>query len=237
MEPIVKVSTTDQVIESIKDHILSGGYEAGDKLPSENSLSRDLQVGRSTVREALRVLQAMGYINIIHGRGAYLVTTSPQSMPAEHWFAENTYEVADLYSVRRAIESLAAKLAAIKMTEGELNHLKSVHEQFVQCFDEKSLDRDANRLAALDELFHTSLIEGSHNPLVITIAEHLTNALRIYRKNVFSIFENQDHTIQPHREIIAALEAHSPERAVAALENHLNLAMEDIEEAAKRGRI
>ncbi|MHB1314759.1 MAG: FadR/GntR family transcriptional regulator [Christensenellales bacterium] len=237
MEPIIKVSTTDQVIESIKAHIASAGYEIGDKLPSENSLSRELQVGRSTVREALRVLQAMGYISIVHGKGAFLISASPQTMPAEHWFAENTYEVADLYSVRRAIESLAVKLAAVKMTNAEINRLKVVHEQFVSCFNDDNPGRDANQLAALDERFHTYLIEGSHNPLVITIAGHLTDALRLYRKNVFSIVENQDHTIIPHQEILNAIAARSPERAVAALENHLNLAMEDIEEAAERGRL
>ena len=235
MEPIVKVSTTDQVIESIKVHILSSGYEPGDKLPSENSFGKDLQVGRSTVREALRVLQAMGYINIIHGKGAYLVTTNPQTVPPESWFAQNTYEVADFYLVRRAIEVLGVKLAAAKMTDDEISELKSIHEQFVNCFKESS-PPDPSQLAALDERFHTCISHGSHNPLVISIAEQLTSAMRTYRKNVFSIIENQDHTIKPHQEIINAIVAHSPEKAVAALENHLNLAMEDITEAAERGR-
>ena len=66
MIPIDKMSTTDKVIESIRSYIQEPGRNPGEKLPTENELGKQLGVGRSSIREALRVLQTMGYVTIVH---------------------------------------------------------------------------------------------------------------------------------------------------------------------------
>lgn len=82
MIPIDKMSTTDKVIESIRSYIQEPGRNPGEKLPTENELGKQLGVGRSSIREALRVLQTMGYVTIVHGKGAFIKACQPSSEEA-----------------------------------------------------------------------------------------------------------------------------------------------------------
>ena len=83
MIPIDKMSTTDKAIESIRSYIQEPGRNPGEKLPTENELGKQLGVGRSSIREALRVLQTMGYVTIVHGKGAFIKACQPSSEEAE----------------------------------------------------------------------------------------------------------------------------------------------------------
>ena len=89
MIPIDKMSTTDKVIESIRSYIQEPGRNPAEKLPTENELGKQLGVGRSSIREALRVLQTMGYVTIVHGKGAFIKACQPSSEEAERWFEGN----------------------------------------------------------------------------------------------------------------------------------------------------
>ena len=75
MQPIQRTSVTAQAIEQIKKSLFSGEYQPGDKLSTETELSAALGVGRSTVREAIRTLEAMGYVELRPGRGAFVRIT------------------------------------------------------------------------------------------------------------------------------------------------------------------
>ena len=72
LRKIGKVSVTDLVVEELRRSIKSGNYKVGDKLQTEGEICRQLGVSRSTVREALRILQTTGMIVIHHGRGAFI---------------------------------------------------------------------------------------------------------------------------------------------------------------------
>ena len=103
MIPIDKMSTTDKVIESIRSYIQEPGRNPGEKLPTENELGKQLGVGRSSIREALRVLQTMGYVTIVHGKGAFIKACQPSSEEAERWFEGNIFALRDIYMVREAL--------------------------------------------------------------------------------------------------------------------------------------
>lgn len=233
MEPISRISTTDQAIETIKKHILSGEFEEGDKLPSELSFSQQLSVGRSTVREALRVLQAMGYISIVHGRGAFLASKNPASVPAELWFAQNAEQLGVVYDLRNAIEQIAARLAAQKMTDAEIEALRQVQEQFERVlFNSPNNPNEPQKLAMLDECFHNLISEGTHNPLIISMCKKLSDAISPNRVKAFSIVQNQANAVAPHRRILSAIAARSPEQAGEAIAAHLTISKRDAMQAA-----
>lgn len=233
MNPIEKVSMTDQVVNALLQHIKESNYQIGDKLPSENELCKQLQVGRSTIREALRIIQAHGHIQIIHGRGAFISSTAPDGLTPEGWIANNTYKLEDIYSIRRAIEALAARTAATFRTERELRELSQIHEGIVNCCESKAISspEKAQRLAVLDEAFHTKICESAHNPLIVSIMKPISEALRTYRLNSFSVAENQVHVIEPHEKILDAIRKCQPELACTAMENHLDISLEDISNA------
>ena len=121
--PIDKMSVTDKVIDSLRSYIQEPSRCEGEKLPTETELSQRLGVGRSTVREALRVLQTMGYVKIVHGKGAFIQSQSPSNNPAEQWIAENYYTLNEIYSVREILEPPMAALASEKATVQECEGL------------------------------------------------------------------------------------------------------------------
>ena len=225
MQPITKVSITDKVVEAIKEYIITGNYSSGDKLPSENGLSQQLQVGRSTIREALRILQAMGYVDIQHGRGAFVA--QPRDITAsiaKNWFSVNNYKIADIMEVRLAVEQMMAKLCATNMTDNELASLMEIHENFAQAIHTGQI----NQIIMFDEYFHAGIAKGSHNPLFITINSQISDALRSYRAHSYSIPENRTHAVKPHQDIIQALVRHDPAEASEAMEAHILIALEDM---------
>jgi len=85
--PVKKMPITEQVVEKIMTSIVAGTYKEGDKLPTEQALCQELNVGRSTVREAFRVLQTMGYVELKPGKGAYVYSrTGNDSVDVRSWF-------------------------------------------------------------------------------------------------------------------------------------------------------
>ena len=72
-----KLSATDAVIKTLEKRITGGAFLPGEKLPTETELASELSVGRSTVREAVRFLQAVGYVEMRPGKGAFVSASSP----------------------------------------------------------------------------------------------------------------------------------------------------------------
>jgi GntR family transcriptional repressor for pyruvate dehydrogenase complex len=87
-----------------------------------------LSVGRSTVREALRIMEAMGFIEIRPGRGAFVLRNAEDDLsPLAAWFAEHATEVRDYVEVRMAIEPLAMRLMVDRATPEEIAGIEAVH--------------------------------------------------------------------------------------------------------------
>ncbi|MGI6403709.1 MAG: FadR/GntR family transcriptional regulator [Oscillospiraceae bacterium] len=225
MEPIAKISITEQTVKSIQNFIKSSEYNPGDKLPSESIFSQKLQVGRSTVREALRILQAKGVIDIVHGKGAFVANAPPASrQSAVDWFAENKIHLEDLMNVRLAIEQMSVKLAVYNVTEKSLEELQKIQDQFVVAVDSMNVAQ----MAALDELLHSKVCDISNNALLISILRQISEPMRTYRLNSFAIPENCHHAITHHQAILDSLKARSMERALNAITEHIKSSLADM---------
>lgn len=224
MQPIARISSIDHAVNHIRDSILSGAYRKGDKLPAEMELCELLHVGRSTVREALRVLQAMGLVEIRHGKGAF-VTDRENAVTPEMWFQKYNYKVADIMQVRLPIEQMAVRLAAINMQEKELSHLQEIQDSFRRAVEENNV----NQMTLADEYFHGAIIEGTHNPLLISFNANLTEAMREYRLHSFSVPGNPEHAVGPHEDILSALRLHNPELAAAYMVTHIQSSLSDMQ--------
>ena len=112
MEPIRRIPIVQQVEERIGE-LIAEQYKSGDKLPAEMQLCQTLGVGRGTVREAFRLLQAKGLVEIKPGRGAFVANQSSESgMAAIDWLVENERELRDSIEIRTALEPMAARCMA-----------------------------------------------------------------------------------------------------------------------------
>lgn len=230
MEKHKKVSTTDWIVDTLKKRIAGGSYAVGDKLPTQMELAESMNVGRSSVREAVRELQAIGLIELKAGSGAYLrsATITPES--AMSWFQENAGLLSDLFDVRFAIEPVAARLAATRCLAAEIDELRSICDRF----DRAAVDSDTNGLVSLDEAFHRQVVVMSHNPLFGQMNEVLTQSFRKYRLRSFNIPFTRNNAVEPHRDICHALERRDSAAAVLHMNRHLEISLKDISAAASR---
>ena len=195
MIPIDKMSTTDKVIESIRSYIQEPGRNPGEKLPTENELGKQLGVGRSSIREALRVLQTMGYVTIVHGKGAFIKACQPSSEEAERWFEGNIFALRDIYMVREALEPLVAREAARHITEEALAELRQIVDQTAHAAALPPEDANANLMAQLDEKFHEKICESTNNPFLVSLYKQFIPALHTYRLNSFAILKNCSNVV------------------------------------------
>lgn len=223
---IERVSITDQVVKQIRKLIISGATEIGEKLPTENELCRQLGVGRSSVREAYRVLEAIGMVEIKPGKGAFVRRTSDNTYDTiKNWFIEKHSEVRELIEVRMAIEPLALRLAIQRASNEQINQISEIQEAFKAAVRAN----DTIELATLDESFHTAIIEASGNRLLIKIGKLIADSMMEFRTRSFAVRENVDHATLPHDKIVTAILQRNEIAGVEAMMYHLEVSLADME--------
>jgi len=222
---IEKISITEQVVKRIEELIRSGVFTVGEKLPTEMELREQLGVGRSTIREAFRVLQALGLIELRPGKGAFVKKINDNTYETiRNWFVEKEAELSELMEVRMAIEPLAIKLAIQRATPKQIEQIKEIHEAFKQAVKKF----DTIELATLDESFHQAIIEASNNGLLMKIGRLIADAFVEYRTRSFAVKENVSHALDPHEQIVKALLNRDVKGAVKGLQRHLEISLEDM---------
>lgn len=220
MKEITRVSVTTQIVESIKESIENNQFPIGEKLPSEMKLCELMNVSRSSVREAVRELQAQGFLELKPGKGAFVRSKRPYNNydTIREWFISSAPNLEDYTEVRMAIEPYAVALACKRATETERSMLKEIHINFI----EGNKTHDPAQLATLDEQFHTQILIMSHNSLIITISELLMKALKKYRLLSITAQNNSDNTIEEHERILSAILEQDTAKAQQAMQFHLN---------------
>ena len=194
----------------------------------------DLPDGKqSGLREALRVLQTMGYVTIVHGKGAFIKACQPSSEEAERWFEGNIFALRDIYMVREALEPLVAREAARHITEEALAELRQIVDQTAHAAALPPEDANANLMAQLDEKFHEKICESTNNPFLVSLYKQFIPALHTYRLNSFAILKNCSNVVEPHRRIMEALAQHDAEAADLEMRQHMRISKNDTREAAR----
>lgn len=125
MVTIQKKSAAQLVLETLRTYFQKDSVQVGDRFPTEKELCTSLGVGRGTVREAVKVLVAEGFLEIRPGLGTFVKSKTPAPTDSlSNWFLTNEMELQDLIVVRSTLEPLAAKLAIERCTEEQLTMLK-----------------------------------------------------------------------------------------------------------------
>lgn len=227
---IKRISIADEVVKRLKDQICSGNMEVGEKLPTEGELQKTLGVGRSTIREALRVLQAMGLIEMKSGRGAFIKSVrEPSATSIEDWMVENEDRLADLMEVRIAVEAQAVELAIQRGTPEQLERLAEIHNAFIQACEEQN----SVKLAKLDEEFHHAIFAAANNAFLSRLGRIISDALRTFRNHSFSHEKFAANALRPHGEILSAITNKATDKAISAMRNHMDMSLHDLHYARK----
>lgn len=225
MEPIKRVPIVQQVEEKIRQLIESGQYGPGEKLPAEMDLCQRLGVGRGTIREAFRLLQARGYVEIKPGRGAFVAERLPgEDGGAVEWLVKNEMELREGIEIRRALEPMAARRMAEQGSDQAIEALKELHGRFMEALRVQ----DAVRIAQLDESFHSAIVEGSGNHLLIAINQQINQGMKTFRSKTFQVPQNVRNAVAPHTRIMEAIQARNGDMAENAMRAHLDKVQEDL---------
>ncbi len=224
MKEIQRMSITDAVVENIKELIESGTYEVGAKLPTEAKFCEELKVSRTSVREAFRVLQALGYVENRLGKGAFVADFHKTRTERGPWYDVKDVQFYDFMEVRMAIETLSVRLAVDRAQEQEIQELREIHASFVEA-NEK---RDMVKMIMLDELFHTKIITYTKNPLLININKQLLERFRVYRGDSFTDKTVYKNAVEPHKRILFCFETKNASLAVEEMRKHLEITENDM---------
>ncbi|MHC1781867.1 MAG: FadR/GntR family transcriptional regulator [Anaerolineaceae bacterium] len=234
MQKLFPVRIFEQAVEQIQDLISAGELTGGQRLPPEQELSRQLGVSRSSVREALRVLESEGTVEIRRGSGTFIATRPTQGNrrgELKHFLEVREETLEQVLEVRESIESLAASLVASNASPEALAGIRAIVEEQTALLEkwlEAEDDLDIDALARLDGLFHMAVSNASGNDIVHEIVNHLIPAFNESNKAVLYLGKRAKKMEHEHHDILAALESRDASAAEAAMRVHIQHVMKEI---------
>ena len=223
-QPIQPEKLSTAVTRQIEQLILRGILRPGERLPSERELSERLGVSRPSLRGAIAELQAKGLLSSRAGAGIFVadVLGSAFSPALVQLFASHSEAVFDYLSFRRDMEGLAAERAARLGSDTDLKVIQTVYDKMVAAHAK----RDPSDEAALDAEFHLSIIEASHNVIMLHMMRSMYQLLRegvFYNRQImFKQRLTREMLLEQHQRINSALQARDGGAARAAIEAHLD---------------
>lgn len=213
LSPIDKANAYESVQRELLRIVVSGSMKVGDKLPSEQEMARQLGVSRPVVREALGSLRALGLVDSQKGRGSFVVSTTPASLPKR-------FSMYDLFEARSMVEVPMARLAARRGS-------REVVAAMAAAVDAMERATDGHEWEEQDAAFHAAVARASGNIILTDLAR------RVHRDLLqdLGISLRSDSRVRQangeHREIWLAILAGDEERAATAMATHLSSVFEE----------
>ncbi len=221
----VRGKITDQIIETLRQDIVTGRLARGARLPNERELAQHFGVSQPTIREATRALDVMGLIEVRHGSGAFVRGDSAFVVASalQTLLQIERVSIMESLDVREVLSRLSARLAATARTEEDLDAL----DRHIESLDHVEQFADVDQL--IDELagFQIAVSMASHNPLLSSLEAFLINLLlqmqiKALRKRGVGYWRSRSLGFQENRRaIVEALRAQEPEAASSAIESYL----------------
>lgn len=213
------------------DEILEGRLKRGDQIESDRELAKKLNVGRSAVREALKVLDVLGMIDIRLGQGTYITSreTNFFSVPLSWSLFLDGSQVKSILQVRGALELRAVQLAAQCEDKNKLDRLTDIYYRMQKTFQE-SKDSDNLQHALQETLdadieFHTCIAECSGNPIILSMLTTIRNFLKRVSGTGMVDAEQLQAVVEEHQKLYGAIISGNVEAATETMMKHLAASM------------
>ena len=234
-KPVQAERLSSAVVRQIEKLILRGILRPGERLPAERELAEKLSVSRPSLREAIAELQDKGLLASRAGAGIFVadVLGSAFSDGLVRLFAADDEAVFDYISFRRDLEGLAAERAARLGSETDLKVIDAIFRKMEAAHSKRNPAEEAS----LDADFHMSIIEASHNVIMLHMMRSMFELLRegvFYNRAImFKQRTTRDTLLDHHRAINDALQARDSAAARDAIELHLNYVEKDLQAQKK----
>jgi len=213
---INKKSTLETIIQQIKGQIKKGILKPGEKLPSERKLADLLGVSRASVREAIQALAFSGYLEVIQGKGTYILEIATKYDEIVNFFSEfPNYSLDYLMEARIMLEGEFARLTTLNASQEEIDVIEKI-------FDEIAKSKDLNSFVIKDLEFHLTIAKATHNPFMYGLMKIIGEMLyketqRIIGRSRYT----KENTIENTRNLVRAIKQRDAEKAKELMGEHI----------------
>jgi len=213
----------DVIARQLEKLILEGVLNPGERLPPERELSRELDVSRPSLREALQKLEASGLLETRHGGGTYVRNTIAEAVtePLIDVFQRHPEAALDFIELRGTLEGMSAYYAAFRGTEEDREILR---DRFRAMEEAHHLD-DPSEEAERDADFHIAIADASHNIVLLHVMRGLLGLLRkdiiFNRKQLYDRSGSRELLLRQHRAVYDAIMLGDADAARASAQAHM----------------
>jgi DNA-binding FadR family transcriptional regulator len=229
--PIERRKVYELIAEQLLLQITSRRLLPGDAIPPERELTSSYRAGRSSVREALRMLESRGVIEAV-GNGSFAVArySNPLNTSLELLLSLDQATMHDIYELRRVLEGEAAVLAAERHGRKHLARMDAAIDEMARGLEVSGPER-AEAYIDGDLGFHLAIAEATRNGLLLHTMSALREVIRRALMSIFLIPDSPERSLEQHREIRAAIAAGEADRARANMLAHLERVESDVRDA------
>ena len=212
-----KTRVSEEITEQVRDLITSGRLKIGDRLPAERELAKILQVGRSTVREAIRAMESLGILEARPGEGTFLIANPADAQPDP--ITANAFKSWEnqrkLFEVRMVIEPDLAALAARRASFPQILKMRETLQEQERLVKQGEIGIEA------DTAFHFQLAEAAGNDVLLRIMENLMGLLRETREASLHTAGRTGRSLKQHKAVLRAIESRDPIAAESRMREHI----------------
>jgi GntR family transcriptional repressor for pyruvate dehydrogenase complex len=229
LKAIRKTRIYEEVISQIHELIREGKFKARDQLPSERELAETFKVSRTSVREALRALEAQGLVVSRTGAGNFVAELPIESLvaPLAAMLIEEKDALADIFEMRKLIEPHIASLAAERATKRDIDRMKKILDK-----QREAVSRGETGVEADAEL-HFAIGRATQNQALEKLVSGLMDILSHSREESLQTKDRRKASIESHRKILAAIETHDTKKAREAMLFHIEQVEDNVLSAKK----
>ncbi|MGG0720439.1 FadR/GntR family transcriptional regulator [Robertmurraya massiliosenegalensis] len=207
---------TDEIIEQLKNKIFSGAYKIGDRLPPEPQLMEEFSVGRSTLREAIKVLVHAGILEVRQGRGTRILSLEWENGTSFNQQLQQA-DKKDVYEARAMLDQEVAKLAARRRTDEDLLHIKTCLVQRYKAFQHGNYATYVD--ADID--FHLAIAKASGNQVLYNLYQSFIPVLRKILSSLILHVTNYNDNSEIHEDLFKAILTQDEEKAIQCVNENL----------------
>ncbi len=216
----------EKVVEELKGLISAGSLRPGEPLPPERQLMEEIGVSRSSLREAFRVLELMGLIESIPGKGRFVRKPRKETGAPVRTEQLEDNAILELMEARRVLDPAIASEAARRAFPSDLTKLRRLlsppHEEGVEEIEFR---------AKTDFNFHYALAEATKNFVFVNIVKMTFNLIMATHERIYTLLSDKEAYINEHRTIYEAILDHDPERASQAAHQHIERIYRNLQDA------
>jgi len=209
--PVPRGSLVTFVVKRIKEALLNGEINPGDFLPPEAELAKNLNVGKSSIREALKMLQALGVVEVRRGQGTAICNQPGEESinPLIFQLLMEERRIQDLFDLRMIFEPGITVMAMKRATQAEI---ETIRETVVRL--QKSMD-EGIPMAEDDLAFHFAILKATHNPFVVRIGKTI---LQLFKSSISTSMRTiPEIALRDHKRIFDAFIQKDEDKLVEAV--------------------